>query len=69
MNHEELAKLANYLQLKFKNPDIKLKLSNSDSSMVEVYMGTEFIGTLYKDEDEGETSYDFNMSIIDIDLQ
>ena len=36
--------------------------------MAEVYIGSEFIGTLYRDEDEGELSYDFNMSIIDIDL-
>ena len=37
--------------------------------MAEVYISNEFIGTLYRDEDEGEISYDFNMSIIDIDLE
>ena len=37
--------------------------------MAEVYIKNEFVGTLYRDEDEGEVSFDFNMSIIDIDLK
>ena len=39
----------------------------SDGS-VEVYLGEEFIGVIYKDEEEGDISYDFNMSILEIDL-
>ncbi len=69
MTSQELQKIQNYFQLKFGNSLINLKLSNSDENMAEVYIEKEFIGTLYKDEDEGEISYDFNMSIIDIDLK
>ncbi len=65
----ELQKVENYFQKKFSNPSINLKPSKSDSEMAEVYISNEFIGTLYRDEDEGEISYDFNMSIIDIDLE
>jgi hypothetical protein len=36
--------------------------------MVEVYLGDEFIGTLFRDEDEGEVSYAFSMAILDFDL-
>ncbi len=35
---------------------------------VEVMLGDEFIGLIYKDEDEGETSYAFHMSILEMDL-
>ena len=35
---------------------------------IEVLINGEFIGLVYKDEDEGETSYDFNMAILAIDL-
>lgn len=69
MTQQEILKLTAYLQNKFENPNINLKLSKSDPDMAEVYLSSEFIGTLYRDEDEGEISYDFNMSIIDIDLK
>ncbi len=68
MKKEELLKVEKYFQTKFSNDNIKLSASKSDDDMAEVYIGSEFIGTLYRDEDEGELSYDFNMSIIDIDL-
>ena len=69
MTQQELLTLTNYLRNKFGNTDINLKLSKSDDEMAEVYIASEFIGTIYRDEDEGEISYDFNMSIIDIDLK
>ncbi len=68
MNNNDIAKIQSYLQKKFNNSEINLKLSKSDCDMAEVYIANEFIGTLYRDEDDGEVSYDFNMSIIDIDL-
>ncbi|MBP3615442.1 MAG: DUF3126 family protein [Alphaproteobacteria bacterium] len=69
MIQQDLLKLTSYLRNKFGNQDINLKLSKSDADMAEVYIASEFIGTIYRDEDEGEISYDFNMSIIDIDLE
>ena len=69
MTQQDILKLTSYLRNKFGNPNINLKLSKSDSDMAEVYISSEFIGTLYRDEDEGELSYDFSMSIIDIDLK
>lgn len=68
MQAEIVKKVEGYLRSKFGNHQINLKPSKSDDDMAEVYIGDEFIGTLYRDEDAGEVSYDFNMSIIDIDL-
>lgn len=68
MNNNDISKIQTYLQKKFSNPNIIVKFSNSGNDMAEVYINNEFIGTLYRDEDDGEVSYDFNMSIIDIDL-
>jgi hypothetical protein len=33
-----------------------------------VILNGEFLGLVYKDEDEGEISFDFNMAILSIDL-
>ena len=35
----------------------------------EVYIGEESIGLISEDKEDGETSYDFHMAILDIDLE
>jgi len=45
---------------------IKARPNKSDSC--EVYKGDEFLGIIYRDEDEGELSFNFSMAILDIDL-
>ncbi|MBL8641385.1 MAG: DUF3126 family protein [Alphaproteobacteria bacterium] len=63
----EISKIQNYLQKKFGNPGITLRDRKVEDSL-EVLINGEFIAVIYKDEDEGETSYDLNMSILDIDV-
>jgi hypothetical protein len=63
----EVTKIQSYLQTKFGNPGITLRDRKVEDSL-EVLINGEFIAVLYKDEDEGETSYDLNMSILDIDI-
>jgi hypothetical protein len=35
----------------------------------EVYIGEEYIGVLFVDDEDGERSYNFNMAILGIDLE
>ncbi len=65
---EEVSKLQSYISGKFRNPDIALRMRKNAMDSVEVLIKGEFIGTIYKDTEDGETSYDFNMAILDIDL-
>lgn len=67
MKHEDIIKLQKYLQQKFGNPNIDVRPRKQDDS-VELYLGDEFLGLIYLDEDEGETSYMVQISILDIDL-
>lgn len=69
MNASEVTKLQNYLQKLFDNQNIAVKIRPNQTDSVEVYMKDEYIGLIYKDEDEGETSYDFQMAILDFDLE
>lgn len=64
----EVSKLQAYLQDKFKNTGFALKIREKATDSVEVLLNGEFIAIIYKDVDEGETSYNFNMAILDIDL-
>ncbi len=68
MNHPEIIKLQKFLQQKFSNRllDVRPRAKQNDS--VEVYLGEEFLGLIYVDDEEGERSYNFQMAILDIDL-
>lgn len=65
---EELVKIQAYLRSKFNNSGLAVRPRSQTGDSIEVLLNGEFIGLVYKDTDEGETSYDFNMSILDIDL-
>ena len=68
MTPEEIQKVQNYLQKKFGLPELTLRMRKTGDS-VEVLLKGEFLGVIYKDVDEGEVSYDFNMAILDIDVE
>ena len=64
----EVVRLQQYMREKFANPKLALTERKEVKDSVEVTLGGEFIGVIYKDEDEGEISYDFNMAILAMDL-
>lgn len=68
MELSEILRLQSYLREKFNTERITLDQKSRKRDSVEVLIGGEFIGVIYKDEEEGETSYAFNMAILDIDL-
>lgn len=67
-SNTEIDQLERYLKHKFGNPQLQVKPRQKANDSVEVLVAGEFLGVIYKDQDEGETSYDLNMAILDIDL-
>ena len=68
MEQIEIARLQNYLRQKFGTDRLRVKMRKETNDSVEVLLGEEFIGVIYKDEDEGETSYQFQMTVLEEDL-
>jgi len=68
LDKSEIARIQQYLRGKFGNQRLRIVARKSKDDSAEVYLGDEFIGVVFKDVDEGETSYDFQMAILDIDL-
>ena len=64
----EMSRVQEYLQEKFSNVKLALKERKEVNDSVEVTLAGEFIGTIYKDEEDGDVSYDFNMAILEMDL-
>ena len=66
MKPDEILKLDRYFKRVFQNPNIEIKARPRKEDSCEVYIGDEFLGLVYKDEEEGD--YNFSMAILDIDL-
>lgn len=58
-----------FLKAKLKNEAINLRSRPNKEDSAEVYSGEEFVAVLFKDDEDGEVTYDFNMAILDIDLE
>ena len=67
MNRSEIWRLEKYLRNLFRLDTITV-LDRPQADSVEVHVAGEFIGLIYKNDEEGEVSYDFNMSILEMDL-
>lgn len=68
MKPEELAKLTAYFRKTFNNPAMVVKARPQKKDSGEVYLGEEFLGVIFRDEEDDELSYNFSMAILEIDL-
>lgn len=66
---DEMIKVQDYLRRTFGNESIGVKPRAQAADSIEILLKGEFLGICYKNEEDGETSFDFNMSILDIDLE
>jgi hypothetical protein len=64
----EAAKLQRFLQIKL-NPELAVQCRNRPDECAEIHIGDECMGVVAKIHDEGETSYSFEITILDIDLE
>jgi len=67
----EMKQVEKYLQKLFANSSIYVNESNAkgDDAPAEFMVAGQFAGVVYKNEDEGEISYDINMTVLPEDLQ
>lgn len=68
MTDFEIEKVQSHLRRTFANPTILLKKRLKQKDSAEVYIGDEFIGVVYRDDEDGELSFMFEMAILDEDL-
>jgi hypothetical protein len=68
LTRSEIWRLEKYLRNLFRLDTITVVERPKQDDSVEVHVNGEFIGVLFKDEEDGEVSYAFNMAILDMDL-
>ena len=67
MKPDELKKLDTYFKRMF-SPTMVVKARPRKDDSAEVYMGDEFLGLVYRDDEDGDLSYNFSMAILEVDL-
>jgi hypothetical protein len=60
--------LTAYLQGKFDNEQIRVVTRPKKTDSVEAYIGEEFLGVLFLENEKGRRSYIFELPILDVDL-
>lgn len=68
VNVQEVRKLDAYLKRVFGNAKIRVVPRPKKDDSAEVYIGEEFIGVLFVDDEDDDRSFQFQMAILEEDL-
>jgi hypothetical protein len=66
---DEIAKVEAYLRKTFGTPNLTVRARPKKDDSAEVYIGDDFIAVLFREDEDGEISYQFQMAILDVDLE
>lgn len=69
MDALEIRKLEGYLRRLFGNARLRVVPRPKKDDSAEVYIGEEFIGVLFVDDEDDDRSYNFQMAILGTDLE
>ena len=68
MNAADIARVQSYLRTTLGCDRINIDTPTKRGASVEVRVGREFLGTLHRDEDDGEVSFSLHITILEEDL-
>jgi hypothetical protein len=69
VNPQEIVRVQTYLRKVFGTKTLSVRARAKKDDSAEIFVGDEFIGILFREEEEGELSYQFQMAILEIDLE
>ena len=68
MDRITLKKIEDFFKQKFNNKKIKIEGRANKNDSAAVLIDNEFIGVVFEDNEDGDTCYQFNMTILSEDL-
>ena len=66
---QDIPRLERYLRKMFRTQDLRIVANPKKKDMAEVFIGEDFLAPLYREEEDGEVSWQLQMAILDIDLE
>jgi len=64
-----MVRIQNYMRKVFGTKTLSVRAQPKIKDSAEVYVGDDFVGTLTVDDEDGEMCYQFQMAILDLDLE
>jgi len=68
VDKQEIAKLQGYLRRKFNNQTLRIEARPRKKDSAELFLGDEFIAVIFRDDEDGEVSWNVQMAILESDL-
>jgi hypothetical protein len=68
MTAADIARVEAYLRTALGGRRIHIRVPRNQSASVEVMAGDEFLGTLHRDDEDGEVSFSLHITILEEDL-
>ena len=68
MKDSDIARVQAYLRATLGNDRVHIDAPKRKGASVEVRVGSEFLGTLHRDEEDNEVSFSLHVTILDEDL-
>ncbi len=68
MTPTDLARLEAYLRTTLGSDRLRLEAPKTRGASVELRVGEEFLGTVHKDDEDGEISFSVHLTVLDEDL-
>lgn len=69
MKKDEMARVEAYLKKTFGTKNLSVRARPKKDDSAEVYIGDDFVAVLFREDEDGEVSYQFQMAILDMDLE
>ncbi|MEK9610654.1 MAG: DUF3126 family protein [Alphaproteobacteria bacterium] len=69
MNASDTAKIQRYLRQRFGNHKLSVARRETKNDSAELMLEDEFIGVVFQDDEDGETCYHVQISILEEDLE
>ena len=69
MDRNTLSKIQNYLRFTVGSKQLKVEGRENKIDSADVTINGEFLGVIFEDKEDGDTSYHFNMTVLEIDLK
>jgi hypothetical protein len=66
---QDIPRVQSYLRKLFRTDKLRVVAHAKKKDMAEVFIGDEFIAPLYREEEDGEVSYQLQVVILDVDLE
>ena len=69
MDKNDIGKVQRYLRRLFGNESIRVTARPKKTDSAEIYIGDEFVGVLFEDNEDGDKSFNLQMAILEADLE